>query len=133
MGTLNHGAGNYRTVHEHVLQIHKTAVIHWLCEVITIVKMNDSLFVCLYDVLRKHQSFCQISADLTCDVISHHRIDGRVLVAVLLQDLLILIIDEGHHLAVCGVAGSLGFPVIPVMGVSLRHMESSCLHDFQFH
>ena len=94
MGALNERAGNDRAVLQHVLKVHEVAVMHMLGEVIGVVEVDDALVVGLNDLGGKQDALREVLGNLTGHVIALHRIDGRVLVGVLLLDFLVVALDE---------------------------------------
>ena len=91
---LDHHIADDRSVLQHIFQIHQTAVVHVLGEVIGVVEMYDSLFVGIHDMLRQQKTFCNILADLSCHVISLDAVDCRILVGILLDDLLVVALQK---------------------------------------
>ncbi len=69
-----------RAVLEHVLQIHQIAVVHVLRKIIGIMKMNNALFMCLYNVLGQQNAVCNIAADFARHVIALHAVHRRIFV-----------------------------------------------------
>ena len=56
VGLFNHGLGNHRAVLQHILQVDQVTVMLLLRIVIGIMEVNNSLFMGLYNILRKQKS-----------------------------------------------------------------------------
>ena len=56
MGLFNFGFADDSTVLQHVLEVYEVAVVHVLCEVVGIVKVDQTLLVGLYDVGRQQKT-----------------------------------------------------------------------------
>ena len=104
MRTLNHGAGDNRSVLQHILQIDKAAVMHVLCEVIRVMEVDDALTMGFHDVLRKENALREVTADLAGHVVSLDAVDRGVLVGVLLLCLLVVALDKADDFIVGSVA-----------------------------
>ena len=100
MGTVNRRTGDDRTVLEHVLKVHKIAVVHALGIIVHVVEMDYAIFMGLDDLLRKEDSPCDVLGDRTCHVVALNGVDGGVFVGVLLLRLFVRAVDERKDLAV---------------------------------
>ncbi len=94
MGTLDHSTGNDGTVLQHILQIDQVAVMHMLGKVVAIVEMNQTVLMGFYNILGKQDTVGDISADLTCHIVTLRAIDNRVLVAVFLLGLFVVALNQ---------------------------------------
>ena len=56
VGLFNFGFADDSTVLQHVLEVYEVAVVHVLCEVVGIVKVDQTLLVGLYDVGRQQKT-----------------------------------------------------------------------------
>ena len=90
---LDERARDDGAVLQHVVKIHKVAVVHVLREVIGIVKVDDSLVMGGDDVGGQQHALGQVLGDLTGHIVALHRVDSRVLVGVLLLDLFVIALD----------------------------------------
>ncbi|OPZ17877.1 MAG: hypothetical protein BWZ04_02767 [Firmicutes bacterium ADurb.BinA205] len=106
---LNHSTGYHCAVLKHILQIHQTAIVHRLCDVVQIVYMNDPVIMGGDHILRKQESAANVSADLSRHIVTERAVDDRVLVGVLLFCLLVVAFEQAQDLAVCGVQLALLF------------------------
>ena len=103
VGLFDHGAGNDGAVLQHVFQVHQVAVVHVLGIVVGIVEMDDACLVGCHDVLGQQDPAGDILGNLACHVVTLNRVDGGVLVGVLLLDLLVVAFDQAQDPVVGGV------------------------------
>ena len=61
MRALNHGAGDYGAVLQHILKVDKVAVVHMLSIIIRIVEMDYSLSVSFNNIFRQKNAFAYIA------------------------------------------------------------------------
>ena len=87
---LYHGACDYCTILEHVLQIHQVAVVHFLDEIIRIMEVDYSVFMSLPHFFRKEHSLCDVLGDFPCHIVSLCGIYNRILVGILLLCLFVI-------------------------------------------
>lgn len=114
---LNHSTGYHCAVLKHILQIHQTAVMHRLCDVVQIVYMNDAVIVGSDHIFGKQESAADVSADLSRHIVTERAVDDRVLVGVLLFCLLVVPLKETENLAVRCVHPALLFMTQAVLAV----------------
>ena len=94
VGTLDEGAGNDRTVQEHVLQVDQVAVMHMLCKIIAVMEMDDTFVVCVNDILGQQHTLSEILGNLSGHVVTLGGVHHGVLVGVLLFGLLVVALDQ---------------------------------------
>ena len=94
MWLFNHCTADHGSVLKHILQIHKITVVHMLCIIVRIMEVDDSFSVCLHNIMWEKHSCCQVTADLSCHIISLYAVDCRVLVRVLLLYILVVVLDQ---------------------------------------
>ena len=94
VGTLDEGAGNDRTVLEHVLQVDQVAVMHMLCKIIAVMEMDDTFVVCVNDILGQQHTLSEILGNLSGHVVTLGGVHHGVLVGVLLFGLLVVALDQ---------------------------------------
>ena len=114
---LNHSTGYHCAVLKHILQIHQTAVMHRLCDVVQIVYMNDAVIVGSDYIFGKQESAADVSADLPRHIVTERAVDDRDLVGVLLFCLLVVPLKETENLAVRCVHPALLFMTQAVLAV----------------
>ena len=129
MRLLDQRAGNDRAVLEHVLQIYKVAVVHMLCKVIRVMEVDDAGLVRFDDFARQQDTRRQILGDLARHIVALHRVDGRVLVGILLLDLLVVGLDQRQDLFVRRVGLAHKASGVAVGNVILRHLIRAVRHD----
>ena len=129
MRTLNERAGDDRAVLQHVLQIHKVAVVHVLGIIVRVVEVDDALLVRLDDVLGQEDAVGQVAADLARHVVALRGVDDGVLVAVFLLGFLVVALDEGEDLVVRRVALAHERAGVAVGDVALGDLKRAVRHD----
>ena len=84
MGALNHGAGDYGAVLQHILKVDKVAVVHMLSIIIRVVKMDYSLSVSVHNVLRKQNTLAYVAGNLARHIVALGGVYNGVLICVFL-------------------------------------------------
>ena len=125
--------GDDSAVLQHVLQIHKVAVVHMLRVIVGVVEVDDALPVGLHDLLGQQDPLCNVPAHLAGHVVPLGGIHHRVLVGVLLLGLLVVALDEGEDLVVGGVGLAHQGPGIAIGDVVLGHLKGPVGHDVVLH
>ena len=133
MGLLDQGAGNDGTVLQHILQIHKIAVVHMLGIVVRVVEMDDAGLVGVHHFLGKQNTAGDVLADLACHVVPLDGVDGGVLVGILLLDLLVVALDQAEDAVVRGIGLAQEAAGVAVGNIFLGHLESAVSHNGLFH
>ena len=64
--------------------------MHMLGKIVCIMKMDDTLFMCLYYIRRQQESLRNILADLSGHIISLYTVYSRILIRILLLHFLII-------------------------------------------
>ena len=85
---------DHRSILKHIFQIDQITVMFSLCKIIGIMEMDNSLFMCSYDLLRKKYTAGKILTYFSSHVITLGRIDHRVLIGIFLVDLFVDIIKQ---------------------------------------
>ena len=103
--------------------------MHVLGKVVGVVEVDEPLVVRLHHVGRQQHALGEVLGDLASHVVALHRVDGGVLVGVLLLDLLVVALDERENLVVGGVFGALQALHVTVDDVLARDLELVELHE----
>ena len=85
---------------QHILQIDKIAVVHVLCEIIGVMKVDYALVVSIHYIRRKQYPVCDITADLACHVVTLNAVYSRVLVGVFLLYLFVVALYQREYLVI---------------------------------
>ena len=133
VGPLNECAGDDGAVLQHILQIHKVAVVHVLGEVIRVMEVDDTLPVSIHDLLRQQDALCDVPADLTGHIVPLGGVHHRVLVGVFLLGLLVAALDEAEDLLVGGVGAADQRAGVAVGHIVLGHLKGTVGHDLILH
>ena len=133
MGLFDHGARDDGTVLQHILQVHKVAVVHMLGEIVHVVEVDNALLMGLHDVGGEKHPLCQVLGDLARHVVPLDGVDLGILVGVLLHDLLVVGLDEGEDLLVGGVGLADQGAGVAVTDVALGGLVGAGLHDLSLH
>ena len=126
---FDHGLADDGTILQHVFQIDEVTVVLALGEIVSVVEMDDALFVCFHDLLREQQAAGEVLRYLAGHVVTLRGIDDRVLVRVFLLHLFIVEVDEGEDPVIGGIALSGDLAFIAVADVLLRHLVAAHFHD----
>ncbi len=94
MGFFNEGAGNHRTVLQHVLQVYQIAVVHMLGVIIRIVEMDNARFMSLHNFLRQQNAACNVFRYLARHIVPLHGVYRGVFVGVFLLHFLVVALNE---------------------------------------
>ena len=129
---LDERAGDDGAVFEHVLQIHKVAVVHMLRVIVGVVEVDDALLVRLDDVLRQQETARDVAADLAGHVVALRAVDDRILVGVFLLGLLVVALDEAQDAVVGRVGAAHQAAGVAVSNVGLGDLERTVGHDLLF-
>ena len=114
---LDHCTGYHRTVLQHIRQIHQTAVVHRLCDIVQIMHMDDTLIMRSNHICREQEAAADVSADFARHIVTERAVDDRVLVGILLFCLLIVAFEQAQDLAVRGVHAALLFMQETILAV----------------
>ena len=129
---LDERAGDDGAVFEHILQIHKVAVVHMLRVIVGVVEVDDALLVRLDDVLGQQDAVGDVAADLTGHVVTLRAVDDRVLVGVFLLGLLVVALDQAQDAVVGRVGAAHQTAGVAVGDVGLGDLERAVRHDLLF-
>ena len=129
MRLLDKRTRDNRAVLQHVLKVHQVAVVHMLSKVIRVVEVDDALVMSGHDIGRQQDALGQILGNLASHVVALNRIDGGVLVGVLLLDLFVVALDERENLVVGSVLGTLETLHIAVDDVAASHLVAVETHN----
>ena len=94
MRFLYHCSADDRSVLEHIFQIDKITVMHMLRIIIRIMKMDDTLFIRFDNIFRQKHSLRQVTADLSCHIISLHAVDRRIFIGIFLFDIFVIALNK---------------------------------------
>ena len=126
---IDHSLADHRSILKHVLQVNEVTVMLSLSKIVRIMKMNDPLFVCLYNIRWKQQTAGQILADLSRHIVALGGVDHRILVGIFLVYFLVNVIDQCQDPVVSSVGFTGKFPLVPVTHILLCYFISPHLHD----
>ena len=129
MRLLYHSLTDHCAVLKHILQIHKVAVMHMLRIVVSIMEVNDPFLIGIDNLLREQKTCRDITAYLSCHVVTLHAVDYRVLVGVLLLDLLIIAFNEAEDPVICCICLSHQRPLVTVSYIAFSYLECTVCHD----
>ena len=129
MWALDEGSRDDGAVLQHVLQVHKVAVVHVLGVVVRVVEVDDALFMRLDDILGQEQTVRQIAAHLAGHIVALGGVDDGVLVGILLLGLFVVALDEGENFVVRRVALAHERAVVAISDVALSDLERAVRHD----
>ena len=132
MRLFDKSTSNNSTILKHIFQIHKIAVKITIYEVVTVMEVNYTQFVGIYDIPGKQNSFSQIARDFTGHVISLCRINYRVLVRVLFFGLLAYKVYDTQDLIIGGVLLSDKVMGIAISNIALSNLIMIGSHDLTF-
>ena len=79
-GLFDHGFADNGSILEHIVQIDQAAVMHMLCEIVGIMKVNQSFFVSLHNVGRKKETAGDVFADFSGHIIPLYTVDNGIFV-----------------------------------------------------
>ena len=130
---LNQRFADHSAILQHILQVDQITVVFFLCKIIRIMEMNDSLLMRFHDLLRQKHTSGQILADLSGHVIPLRRVDHRIFIGIFLIYFFIDVLDQRQDPVVCGIGLSGQFSFITIPHIFLRHLVASHLHDAGFH
>ena len=74
--------------------------MHMLRKIIGIMKMYDSLLMCIYYIRRKQESLCYVLTYLSGHIITLHAVYCGVFVGVFLLNLFIITLKEAKYLLI---------------------------------
>ena len=133
MGLLDKGAGDHGAVLQHIIQIHQIAVVHMLGIVVGIVEVNDAGLMSRYNFRGQQNPAGDVLTDLTGHVVTLNRVDGGVLVGVLLLDFLVVALDQAEDPIVRGVGLPGQGTDVAVGNVFLGNLKGAMGHDGLLH
>lgn len=133
MGLFDEGAGDNGAVLQHVVQVDQVAVVHVLGEVVGVMEVDNAFLVRLDHLGRQQHTHGQVLGNLARHVVALDRVDGGVLVGVLLLDFLVVAFDQGQNAVVGGVVGALQALDIAVGDIFAGHLMRTGFHDGIFH
>ena len=87
-------AGDYGSVLQHILQVDQIAVVHMLCEIIRIMEVDQSVVVCVNNILGQQDTVCDISGNLAGHIITLGGIDHGIFVGIFLLCLFVVALDQ---------------------------------------
>ena len=133
MGLLDQRAGDDSAVLQHVVQVDQVTVVHVLGKVVGVMEVDDAFLVGLDHVGGQQHAHGQVLGDLAGHIVALHRVDGGVLVGVLLLDFLVVALDQAEDAVVGGVVGAAQALHVAVGDVVAGHLEGAGAHDAVLH
>ena len=133
VGLLNHGAADHGTVLQHILQVHQVAVVHVLGKVIAVMEVNNARLVSLHNILGQQNALGDVLRHLAGHIVPLHAVNGGVLVGFFLLDLLVVALNEGEDLVVCGVGLADQGAGVAVAHIAPGHFKGTLCHDLVLH
>ena len=107
--------------------------MHVLREIVRVMEVNDALFMCFNNILRKQKTLRNISGNLAGHVIPLRRIHNRVFVRVFLFDFLIVALDQTDDLLIGGVRLPYKGACVAIGDIIFCHIKSTLRHDLTLH
>lgn len=98
MGLLDHCTGNHCAVLQHIRQIHQTAVVHRLRDIVQIVYMDDTLIMGGDYICREQEAPTDVSADFARHIVPERAVDDRVLVGIFLFGFLVVAFEQAQDI-----------------------------------
>ena len=129
MRFLNHRFADHRSVLKHILQVDQITVMFLLCKIIHIMEMDDSFFMCTYNLFRQKDTASQILTYFSCHIISLCRIDDRILIRIFLLHFFIHVFQKRQNSIICSIGLTSQFSLITIAHVLLRHLIPTHLHN----
>ena len=117
------------SVLKHIFQIDQITVVLFLCKIIWIMEMNDSLFMCFYNLFRKKYTLGKVFTYFSCHIISLRGVDHRVLIGIFLIDFFINVINQCKDPVICCIGLSCQFTFITVAHILLCHFIATHSHN----
>ena len=133
VGLFDIGAGDDRAVLQHILQVHQVAVVHVLGKVIAVMEVNNARLVSLHNILGQQNALGDVLRHLAGHIVPLHAVNGGVLVGVFLLDLLVVALNEGEDLVVCGVGLADQGAGVAVAHIAPGHFKGTLCHDLVLH
>ena len=133
MRLFNERSGDHRAVLQHIIQIDQITVVHMLGVVIRIMEVDNTCLVSLHHLRGKQNAAGNILGHLASHVVPLHRVDGGILVGVLLLDLFIVALNQTQNPVVGGVGLAHQAAGIAVGNILLGHLERAMRHDGLLH
>ena len=117
MRFLNHGLSNNCTILKHILKIYKAAIKVFHNRIIHIMNMNNTLFMCLNQFIRKYILLAKFFRNFASHIISLSSINSRILICILLSQFFILIINKTHNSLIKCFISSINSSLISITNV----------------
>ena len=133
MRFFDHCLADDRSVLKHVFEIDQIAVMFFLCIIIGVVKMNDSLIVRIHNFFRQQQTHRKVLADLPRHIIALRRIDACIFVGIFLIDFFVAALNERQNLCIGRIGFSRNLTLIAVTHIFLRNLVSALFHNGNFY
>ena len=77
--------------------------MHMLGKIVRIVEMDNSLLMCLNNVLRQKKTLGDILADLSCHIVTLNTVHCWILIGILLLNLLVITLQKRQDLLIRGI------------------------------
>ena len=91
--------------------------------------MDDSFFMCLYDLVRQQKTSRDILADLTSHIITLYTVDGRILIGIFLFYFLIITFDQTQDLFIRRIGFAHKRPPVTVCDIISGYAKRTQIHD----
>ena len=95
--------------------------------------MNNTRFVGLHDLPGQQNTVGDVLGHLACHIVTLHRIDGGILVSVLLLDLFVVALDQAQNTVIRCIGLTEQAADIPVSNIDLGNLECAMGHDGLFY
>ena len=130
---LYKGAGYNGAVLQHVLKVHKVAVMHMLGKIVRIVEMDNAFVVRFNYFLWQQYAVGNIARNLARHIVALGGIDNGVLVGVFLLCFLVIAFYKAEYFIVRGVGLADERARIAIGNVILGHLKRAVRHNLLFH
>ena len=133
MRLLDERARNDRAVLEHIFQIDQIAVVHMLGKIITVVEVDDALFVRPHDVGRQQNTVGDVLGHLPRHIVALHAVHRGIFIGILLLYLFVVAFDETENTVIRRIGLSRERAGIAIGDIFARERKFPVRHDFVFH
>ena len=130
---FNHGLADNGSVLQHIFQIDKVAVMFTLSKVVRIMEMNDAFLVCLHNLFRQEETFCQVLGYFTSHIIALCGVNYRVLIGIFLLYFFIRQVNQRKDSIIRSIGLTGDFSLITITDILLGYFVGAHFHDAAFH
>ena len=107
--------------------------MHMLRKVIGIVKMDDSFFMRVYNMLRQKKAARNVFPDFSGHIIPLHAVDRRIFIGIFLFYLFVVALQKRHNLLVRRIGLSNQRPFVTIRNIVTGNGKRMLLHNFIFY